>query len=91
MVEIIEFKNPVNERLHITNIEWNNNTANSDISLINLLKTKISHYGLVHSVIAKEIQENEPAPSNTSSSWYAYVDMYSEKAIQNAHLHPTCN
>merc|ERR1712079_452153 len=48
---------------------------------------KISHYGLVHSVIAKEIQENEPAPSNTSSSWYAYVDMYSEKAIQNAYLH----
>ena len=90
MVEIIEFKNPVNERLHITNIEWNNNTTDPDIGLINLLKNKISHYGLVHSVIAKEVP-NESATSNTSTSWYAYIDMYSDKAIQKAYLHLKTN
>ena len=87
MVEIIEFKNPVNERLHITNIEW----TNSDASLINLLKNTISHYGLVHSVIAKEVLANELEPSKTQYSWYAYVDMYSEKAIQKAYLHLKTN
>ena len=84
MVEVIEFKNPVHQKLCITNIKWSKNTDNSDMDLVNLLKSKISHYGLVHSVIAKE-STNEINSSN--SIWYAYVDMYSEKAMHKAYLH----
>ena len=84
MVEIIEFKNPENPRLHITNIEWCNDTEDTHISLVNFLKCEISKYGLVHSIIAKE-GLNELG-SNKTSTWYAYVDMYSERALHKAYL-----
>ena len=72
-VEIIEFKNPTTQRLYIKNIEWDD----SEASLIDLIKSKISEYGLVHSIIAKNV-ENE-------GNWYAYVDMYSPRAINKAY------
>ena len=84
MVEIIEFKNPENPRLHITNIEWCNEKEDTHLSLVNFLKCEISKYGLVHSVIAKE-GLNELGSSKTST-WYAYVDMYSERAVHKAYL-----
>ena len=72
-VEIIEFKNPTTQRLYIKNIEWDD----SEASLIDLIKSKISEYGLVHSIIAKNV-ENE-------GNWYAYVDMYSPRAINKVY------
>ena len=70
-IEIIEFKNPATQRLHFSKIWW----LESEEALIVFLKSKISPYGLVHSVIAKQVEDD----------WFAYVDMYSERALVKAH------
>ena len=77
VIEIIEFKNPSVQRLCISNIKWSDSTGESGLAL--LIKSKVSAFGLVHSVIAKKVVED--------SHWYAYVDMYSQKAIEKAHIH----
>ena len=73
-VEVIEFKNPTTQRLYFSQIIW----FDSEAALIDLLQSKISLYGLVHSVIAKEVESQE------DGYWYAYIDMYSENAVEKA-------
>ena len=72
-VEIIEFKNPSTQRLHLSKITW----VDSEEALIVFLKSKISSYGIVHSVIAKKVESDD--------YWYAYIDMYSENAVKKAY------
>ena len=83
MIEIIEFKNPAIQRICITNIEWCDKSDNTNINLVNFLKSKFSQYGLVHSVIAKEGLIESPK----NATWYAYIEMYSEQAVNRAYLH----
>lgn len=79
-IEIIEFKNPTTERLRITKINWNDKSGEAGLN--HLIRCKISTFGLVHSVIAKEELEDGNSSSNV---WYAYVDMYSQKDIEKAY------
>ena len=85
-IEIIEFKNPTTERLRITKIQWHDQSG--EAGLVHLIRGKISTFGLVHSVIAKEELEDSNSFSNF---WYAYVDMYSQKAIEKAHKYLKSN
>ena len=85
-IEIIEFKNPTTERLCITKIQWHDQSG--EAGLVHLIRCKISTFGIVHSVIAKEELEDGNSSSNF---WYAYVDMYSQKAIEKAHKYLKSN
>ena len=75
-VELIEFQNPRGQRLHLTNISWHQ----SKEALVILLEEKVSVHGLVHAIIAQKVEGED-------SYWYAYVDMYSEKAVEKAYLY----
>ena len=85
-IEIIEFKNPTTERLRIAKIQWHDESG--EAGLIHLIRRQTSSFGLVHSVIAKEESENGDSSANF---WYAYVDMYSQKAIENAYKYLKAN